>query len=668
MIDAFFHPIPGNQKKMHVHRDRTFDWNDAISSHEVVSLSHDDQAFLGFGIKPKKMIWCAITIIVFFSVLILKTVHLQIFHGAQYIALANQNRIRVEKIVPQRGLIFDRNGVPLVRNVPKFAIGLVPLDLPDDEIKRSEVLRKLSRLLTLPLVEIVDLIDQAGSNYPNPIILKESISYEDSIKLEIASASLPGVKVDVSYQREYLHPTSPRMQNDSKVTQSPDISLGHILGYMGRMTKKEYTQKQGENYLFRDTRGETGIEQSHEDILRGKLGKKKIEVDALGAEKIIISKVEPIDGQNISLTLDLNVQHYLERLIQEALEKFHLKRAAAVVLDPNTGAIIALISAPSFDNNLFSNGISIREYNTLESDPNNPLFNRVIAGTYPSGSTIKPIVAAAGLNEKIVTAQTSIFSSGGIRIQDWFFPDWKTSGHGATNISSALAWSVNTYFYYIGGGFQNFKGLGIEGLTDYYKKFGVGSKLGIDLPGEKTGFLPSRAWKEETKGERWYIGDTYHLAIGQGDLLVTPLQVAAWTMYFANGGTIFQPTLLGSHTDTLSNTITYRTPHTVNKDIVDPKNTEIVRQGLRNAVLWGSAQKLQSVPVTVAAKTGTAQWHSEKAPHSWLTAFAPYDNSELVVTVLIEEGGEGGGLATEITRDFLEWYFGKYSKKQQLSE
>jgi penicillin-binding protein 2 len=285
------------------------------------------------------------------------------------------------------------------------------------------------------------------------------------------------------------------------------------------------------------------------------------------------------------------------------------------------------------------------------------LFNRAINGEFPSGSTIKLLFAAAALQEKIITETTSFLSTGGLRLGEWFFPDWKAGGHGITDVRQALAQSVNTFFYYIGGGYQNFQGLGVSGLVKYSRFFGLGESSGLDLPGERAGFVPTIAWKEQVKDEPWYIGDTYHFAIGQGDVLVTPLQVANYTVAIANGGTLYGPHLVAKILNEDNETVEEIAPRVINSGFIDQHNLQIVREGLRQTVTRGSAQSLQTVPVAVAGKTGTAQWSTKKSPHAWFTGFAPYDNPEVAITVLVEEGVEGSTMAVPIARDILTWYF-----------
>lgn len=344
------------------------------------------------------------------------------------------------------------------------------------------------------------------------------------------------------------------------------------------------------------------------------------------------------------------------------ISKAGLKRGAAVVLDPRNGEVISLVSLPTFDNNLFARGITLDEYKALADSPDQPLFSRAVSGEYPSGSTIKPIVAAAALQEKIITEFTSFLSTGGLRVGQWSFPDWKAGGHGQTNVKKAIAESVNTFFYYIGGGYDTFVGLGVDKMVSYFRKFLLGDQLGIDLPNEAKGFVPTKEWKEATKKEKWYVGDTYHIAIGQGDLIVTPLQVAAYTMAFANGGTIYQPHLVKELTRPDGTVVKTIESKTLASHLIDPANIEIVREGMRQTVTSGSARSMNALPVAVAGKTGTAQWSSKKNPHAWFTGFAPYNNPEMVITVLVEEGKEGSAIASPIAREFLAWYFGEYKK------
>jgi penicillin-binding protein 2 len=269
-------------------------------------------------------------------------------------------------------------------------------------------------------------------------------------------------------------------------------------------------------------------------------------------------------------------------------------------------------------------------------------------------------VAAAALEEGVITPQKTIMSVGGFKVGSWFFKDWKAGGHGPTNLLKAMAWSVNTYFYYIGGGYGDFVGLGLERLTQYFSKFNLGKETGIDLPGENSGFVPTEKWKKETKGEPWYIGDTYNLSIGQGDLLVTPLQVAVWTAAIANSGNVVHPYIGAKLKSTVEGQNISLIPSLKAKEIISGNTAYWVRQAARECVLTGSCYMLRNLPFTSGGKTGTAQWSSTKDTHGWFTAFAPFDNPQIVVSVLVEEGGEGAYVSMPVTRDFLVWWSKKY--------
>jgi len=587
----------------------------------------------------------SIFIILALAVLAGRSAWLQIVKGNYYYSLAEGNRIRIERLEPKRGIIYDQNLNPLVRNVANSLLYLIPADLPRDEEARDKVIKKVSDILPeLPAEEIKNKLARikiGTLNSYQPLFLADNIPHEKAMLLYLKSANLPGVFLTDKTRREYDLSAS---------------SLSHVLGYTGKINEKEL-EKSGDEYLPIDYIGKTGIEYFWENELKGESGEKYIEVDALGKEKKIISQSKTTDGHNLVLSLNLGLQKKLEEVTAAYLKKLNLNKAAAVVMNPNNGEILALVSFPAYDSNKFAKGISAEDYAALLNSPDNPLFNRVISGEYPSGSTIKPVIAAAGLEEKIISEHTSFLSVGGISIGQWFYPDWKAGGHGLTDVRKAIAQSVNTFFYYIGGGYEDFFGLGVERIVNYAKLFGLGAQTGVDLAGEAAGFLPTEEWKEKVKGERWYIGDTYHLAIGQGDLLVTPLQVANYTSVFANGGRLYRPHLVKEVLTRDDKLVREVETAPIRSNFIDPYNIEVVRQGMRQTVTSGSATSLQSLPVAVAGKTGSAQWSTKEKTHAWFTGFAPYEKPEIVITVLVEQGGEGSEVAVPIAREVLEWYF-----------
>lgn len=576
--------------------------------------------------------------------LIFRTGYLQIAKGAYYRQAAEENRIRTQIIPSWRGIIYDRNKTPLVKNIPTFSISIIPEDIPKNNKERQKFLERLRAIIEVSPEEIEKKLDENEGPKNQAIPIRENLEHDNAIALIVQSSGLKGVNLEIGTKREYL------------IGEKGDgYSMSHILGYEGKINRPEYEKLYEKGYLFRDDIGKTGIELFYEEVLRGQYGRKQIEVDVMGNEKNIIAKEDPVDGKNITLTIDYEIQKKLEDIMISHLWKMGKRKGVAIVMNPNNGAILAAVSIPSFSNNDFARGISQEKYAELIDDEALPLFSRAISGEYPPGSTIKPIVAAAALQEDVISSKKTFLSLGGIGIKQWFYPDWKAGGHGITDIKKAIAESVNTFFYYIGGGYQDFEGLGVERIGKYLKLFGIGEKLGIDLGGEAKGFVPTKEWKEEIKKEKWYIGDTYHLSIGQGDVLVTPFQVASYTSVFANGGKIYKPHFAKNvFKDEYFEEIQ---PEVLRENFISEKNIKIVRDGMRQTVTAGSAIYLNDLGIAIAGKTGTAQWSTTKKPHAWFTGFAPFENPEIVITVLIEEAGEGSAVAVPITKEFLRWYF-----------
>lgn len=588
-----------------------------------------------------------------------KTAWLQIIKKDYYYSMAEGNRIRIERLEPKRGVIYDAKGRAIVRNKANFMLYFVPADLPKDQNELDGIISKVSANTGQKPEDIKSLLEPIKKNSLEafqPLFIADNIDYEQAMKLYLETDQWPGVVLSNKTSREYANIGKPYLAD--KRSESYLLSLSHVMGYTGKISDKEL-ETYGDEYLPIDYIGKMGLEFFWENELRGKSGKKQIEVDALGKEKKIISEKEAEAGHNLVLSLDVDAQNKLEEVLLDQLEKQKLKHASAVVMNPRNGEIIAMVSLPAYNNNSFAQGISQQEYSYLVNDPDQPLFNRAISGEFPSGSTIKPVWSAAALEEGVINENTSFISTGGIRIGEWFFPDWKAGGHGVTNVRRAIAESINTFYYYIGGGHEDFRGLGLERLVEYGKLFGLNAQTGVDLAGEAAGFLPSKEWKESTKGEKWYIGDTYHLSIGQGDLLVTPLQVAAYTAVFANSGKLYRPHLVKDILSSSDQLIKSVEAEPVRSGFISSDNIEIVREGMRQGVTSGSSRRLLSVSVPVAGKTGTAQWSEKKKNHAWWTGFAPYDNAEIVVTVLVEEAGEGSDIAVPVVEEFMKWYFGK---------
>lgn len=580
------------------------------------------------------------------GILWLKISYLQIAKGSNFRQQAETIRVDINPIKANRGVIFDQQKNLLVQNLARFNLTLIPAYLPKKESERDNLFNKIVEITKQDkntILEILKTINVKSSTAYQPIIISQNLDSDQALPLIIASSNWPGINLELTSQREYLNP-----------------QMSQILGYLGMVTEENVVKQ---NYLVNDLIGKTGLEYSYEDWLKGETGKKRVEVDSLGKEINILNQELAKTGANLILTIDSNLQNYLYQSLQRVINKTTIFAAIGIILNPNSGEILAMVSLPDYDNNIFVRNLSPSEFEKIINDPNKPLFNRAISGEYPPGSSIKPIIAAAALEDKIIDQNFTVLSTGGLTINQWFFPDWKKGGHGQTDLMKALAESVNTYFYLIGGGDnQSFTGLGLERINYYAQLFGLEQKLGIDLPGEATGFLPTKEWKEKTKNEQWYIGDTYHLAIGQGDILVTPLQVASYTSVFANQGTLYKPFLVKEIRTPDDQTVNLFSPTILRQNFISPKNLQLVKKGLRQAVINGSAKKLNNLSVTVAGKTGTAQSVADRLPHAWFTCFAPYEEPEIVLTILLEEGGEGSDLPVDLANDFLNWYFTIYKK------
>lgn len=579
------------------------------------------------------------TVIAVFAV---RAAYLQVIEGQRYRQLADGNRIRILTIPAQRGMLADRFGQPLVSHTPNLRVQVVPVDLPKAGAGRELLVVELAQLTGAMPEDMRQTLAGLDELSYEPVVIRENLSHDQAIALALLSSRTPAVKLDVASRRQYLN---------EKIQ-----SLSHVLGYLGKIGPGETTEARARGYELSDSLGKAGLEQALEDALRGRKGREQIEVDARGQRKEVINYEPPTAGTDIVLTIDAGAQQVLEDALRRALAVHPPGQGVGIALDPRNGEILALVSLPTFDNNWFARGILPSEFSSLADDPQRPLFNRAIQGAYPPGSTIKPVIAAAALQENVVTERTTVYSSGGIRVNQWFFPDWKAGGHGATNMTSALAESVNTYFYYVGGGYDSFNGLGVTRLHQYLTGAGFGKPLNVELWGEASGLVPTPAWKEQVIGQPWYIGDTYHLSIGQGDLLATPIQVAAATAMIANGGTLYRPHLVRERKPAGAPLGSRQQPVALASNIFLPEHLAVVRRGLRQAVKTGSARALNMASLPVAGKTGTAQWSSTRPNHAWFTGYAPADDPQIVVTILVEEGGEGSATAVPVANEFLSWW------------
>lgn len=619
---------------------RDSEWVESVSP----ALQQEHSEYLGsqipFWRSHALFSLIAISVLMFLA----KTGSIQLLEGKRFASLAERNKIKRIVLPPHRGSIVDTKGVTLATNEPSFGLLIHPVEFIHLRGNYRDISDRISRILGGDAYELTEQF-VALRRDDDPLFIVSDIPREAALQLIVLLAPFAGIEVASTEKRHYAT--------------EHHGSISHVTGYVGAISQSELKES-SYPYHRSDRIGKDGIEQSYEEWLRGRAGYRDIEVDALGVEKRIIREEAPLDGESVKLTIDSALTTRVEGILRRSLKEFGKKKGVVIVSHPGTGEVRAMVSLPAYDANMFSAPLSQKVFADMQDDPDKPLFHRALRGGYPSGSTIKPLIAVAGLQEHIMTPSDAVVSRGGIRIGEWFFPDWKPSGHGRTDLSKAIAESVNTYFYMVGGGRDSFHGLGVERIITYMRMFGFGEKTGIDLPFEGDGFIPSPAWKLEKNGEPWYIGDTYHLAIGQGDIIVTPLQIHSLTSFFANGGRGVRPTLVsGLVNDRESEQASFFDKKQVQFRVpdVEARHIQSVRQGLRAAVEKGSARRLSLLPVAAAGKTGTAQWHTKKSPHAWFTGWAPFENPSVVITVLIEEGEEGSHTAVRVAYEILQYLF-----------
>jgi penicillin-binding protein 2 len=568
---------------------------------------------------------------------------LQIAHGRENYLLSESNRVVTQKISAERGAIFDRNGEVVARNQPGFSVFWTleegangrPQDL------NPNLLGSLAKLLDLDTNELSAKILEAETQGKTRVLLKRGLSRDDALKLEVSRNSFPNIVTEVSPIREY-----------------PNGEIwAHVLGFVGEASNDDLLRWEG-RVEPGDTVGKTNLEFFFENYLAGTPGERLLETDAFGHEFRELKKVPSKPGKSLVLTLDAKLQQDVSAALAEGVKKSRAVGGAAVVQNVKSGAILALASWPSFDANLFARGISQKDFEKLTHDPQKPLFNRVVSGAFPPGSTYKPFVATAALEEKVITPITTIDDQGSITVGGRVFHGWAPGGLGVVNLKTAIAKSSDIYFYTVGGGYGNQRGVGAEKIAKWARRFGFDAQTGVNLSAEASGLIPDPAWKLGERGEAWYRGETFNVSIGQGDVLVTPLQLNNAMAAIANGGTLYRPRLVHSILD-LDGHVYKELQSEVLRPSVAPASTlDAVKEGLRAVCQpGGTAYPFFDFPIAVAGKTGTSETGKKNRTHAWFTAFAPYDKPEIAVTVFLEEGGEGSHNAAPVARRIMEAYF-----------
>jgi len=593
--------------------------------------------------KPNLFLIYFFSIVLSF-VLIFRLLDLQIAQGAKNEYLAEGNRIRSRDILAPRGNIYDSNGKNIVQNVASFNFELYPADLPKNKEEREKIYSEISDVSEIDIDELRKKIDEVGLFSLEPIILKENIQRDEALSLEVKYKDISGIIIAKHPARNYQ--VLP--------------GLSHILGYVGKVAEEELNKKP--DLKLTSEIGKCGLELVYDDNLRGEDGKEQVEVNSCGQIQRILATMDPIPGDNLHLSLNLNLQKKMAEELQNKINQIDdSDKGVTIAMNPQDGSILGLVNIPSYDNNIFSDKNHNEEYQKLLQDEKRPMLNRAIAGVYPSGSVIKPIIASAGLQEHVISSNTTIYAPKEITIGEWVFPDWKE--HGYVDVRRALAVSSNVFFYAVGGRYESISGLGLDRIKKYLEEFGFGKPTGIDLTGEVSGLIPDDAWKKKNKGEPWYQGDTYHLAIGQGDFLTTPMQMLNAISSIANGGKLLKPRLVKKITNSKEEIVKEYDKEIIRENFIDSENIKVVQEGMRQCVTDGSCRQLQDLPVSSAGKTGTAQTPDGDKTHAWFTAYAPYENPEIAILVLIEHGGGGNETAEPVANSILKYYFENIENK-----
>lgn len=602
-----------------------------------------------FSDRVRAKIKVFVVLVIFcFLCLWMRVWYLQILKGEDFKGLSENNRVRLVSLPSYRGEILDRNGEILVTIRPSFNLYVTPEDAQDLE----QTLAELKKQIDFDEEKLREKMRKAPP-FAN-VLIKADVAREIVAYVEENNRILPGIHLQVEPLRDYVY---------------KDLA-SHLLGYLGEISKEQMAKMGRQNYRMGDLIGKEGVEFLYESVLRGTKGYKEVEVDVAGRELQTLRKLPAKSGNQLVLTLDLRLQKVLEQLMSGTPEE--AINGAAIVMKVDSGEILAMTSKPSFDPNLFASGISVEDWRKLIFHNRHPLQNKVIDGQYPPGSTYKIVTAFAGLEEKVITPETTVYCPGHFRLGRGRYRCWKRGGHGTVDLHNALVQSCDVFFYTIG------HRLGVDKLAEYAKKLGLGNFTGVNLLGEKSGLVPSTEWKLRTRKENWLLGETISVSIGQGYNLVTPIQQASMVSTIANGGILVKPYLVRGIQDAGGNMEREFFPQVIRKVSHQAGTLEKIKKALLGVVYEkrGTGWRARLKSVQVAGKTGTAQVvrlktiesdsDEEEIPyefrdHAWFVAFAPYEEPEIAVAVIVEHGGHGGTAAAPIVRKIIDTYNRLYS-------
>lgn len=586
-----------------------------------------------FGDLHRRLFILRVGLLLVVALLGLRLWHLQIYEGPYYRDLSENNRTRLVLLEPARGLIYDRHGILLANNVPSFSLYVTLEDVKDREV----LIQQLTDLLGLDPAVVRKKMTAKGSKLL-PRKIKDRMTLRDATLVESHRLDMPGVMIQVESQRNY----------------PGGATAAHLLGYVGEISADQLEKPEFLDLHQGSIVGQYGVEKSYDRHMRGTAGQKSVEVDALGHEKKASVVERPQAGNDLYLTIDVRLQKVAEDLLGE-------EQGAIVALDPTSGDILAMASRPGFDPNVLSRELTAKQWVEIVQDEGRPLNNRASQGQYPPGSTFKIPMAVAALETKTVSPSSTVFCNGGYQFGKRLYHDWKASGHGYVDLHNALVHSCDVYFYTIG------QRMGIDVMAEFGKDFGLGKATGVELPSERSGIMPSTAWKQKAKNAAWLPGETISAAIGQGYVTVTPLQMASLIGTVANNGVSYRPRLVQAVMDRTSGNLQEFPAVPRGKINVKPETFRIIKDALADVVTKGTATKAKSSMVAIGGKTGTAQVAAlrtgpeENIPkkfrdHAWFVAFAPVESPKIAVAVLAEHMGHGGSAAAPLAKEVIETY------------
>jgi penicillin-binding protein 2 len=608
---------------------------------EIENIEERDDASL--DLLKKRLLGVSVVVLFAFAVIVLRLWNLQIVEGPEYEKRSFGNRVRIKQIAAPRGHILDRNGREIVTNRPSFDVMLIQEDSSDI----GEVLKRIAPILKVDVSELWAKVREASGN-PRymPVRLKEDIDWETLAFLENHNRDFSGIRIEVQPVRVYHY---------------EDLAANTI-GYLGAISKKELDEADKTIYSGEDIIGKKGIEKLREKDLRGQKGQSYSEVDARGFEQKQLKSVEPLSGKEIRLTLDVDLQQ-----IAESFMAAGDKAGAVVAMEVNTGRLLVAVSAPSIRIKEFIGGISQEQWKALLDNPKHPLINKVVQATYPPGSTYKMVTALAGLAKGVIDENTTVYCPGSYTFGNRTYNCWRKGGHGAVSLNRAIGESCDVYFYQLG------QRVGVDALAEFAQKLGLGVKTGVEMEYEKEGLTPTKNWKLKAKKAKWQDGETLSVAIGQGFNLTTPLQICLMTAALANDGKVYKPNLVEQVVDLDGTIVENFQPELVSQVHGYDKYFKLIRRGMEEVVHGksGTARSVAIPDLRIAGKTGTAQvvrlavykgLKEHDIPynyrdHAWFTCYAPAENPEIAVTVLVEHGLHGGSGAGPIARAVLNQYF-----------